>query len=413
LNKLYRGFFYLLLILLVLEGMSLLGLKTLDMVMPSTNILPKTDEIYEAQSLYTEKLLQSQKGDKVSVLILDADLGWRYRENFTSSRDQINTQGVRSNREYAEVAPDDMTRIAVFGDSFAYGSEVSNADTWTSQTEAIYPDLELLNYSVPGFGTDQAYLRYLRDGRALAPQVVIIGFAPVNLRRAVNVYRRFISIEEHPLVKPRFILNEKDNLELVENPYKGESDYRRLLATPQLVQELGQHDYWYSSAVYENPFYDWSATIRLITNAAIIINRKALDTDRLLVGNAFSGEQIFNDQSTAFRLQSKLLDKFYKTVKDAGSTPVIMFFPAMDDIIRARSGSPTTYSPLVEYLNKYNLKYIDNIEAFTGLPDDQDISQLFAPGGHYSELGNRLVAEFAGKNFSTLNDTNLSGPSNP
>ena len=404
LSKLYRGLLHMLFLLLLIEGMSWLGLKAIDIAMPSTEILPKTDEIYAKQSLYIEQLLESQRGEKKSVLILDADLGWRYRENFNSSLNGINRQGVRSNREYTNTVTSGVTRIAVFGDSFAYGSEVSNADAWSTQAESIFPDLEVLNYSVPGFGTDQAYLRYLRDGQALAPQIVIIGFAPINLRRAVNVYRRFLSINELPLVKPRFILNEQGDLELIETPYRAASDYQHLLEKPQLLKELGQYDYWYSPAVYNNPLYDWSATIRLITNIAIIFHRKVLDPDRLLLRGSASGEQIFNDQSLAFRIQSKLLEKFYNTVKETEAIPVIMFFPGKDDISRARSGISTTYSPLAKFLSAHNLKYIDSIEAFIDLPGDPDVAQLFAPGGHYSERANKIIAEFVGKKISELKD---------
>lgn len=127
LSKLYRDLSYLLFLLLI-EGMSWLGLKALGIAMPSTEILPKTDEIYARQSRYLEQLLESQRGEKKSVLILDAGLGWRYREDFNSSLNRINQQGVRSDHENTNAVTSGKTRIAVFGDSFAYGSEASNAD---------------------------------------------------------------------------------------------------------------------------------------------------------------------------------------------------------------------------------------------------------------------------------------------
>jgi len=69
--------------------------------------------------------------------------------------------------------------------------------------EARTDALNVLNYGIGGYGFDQAFLRFQREGIALRPDVVLIGFAPDDLGRLVNVYRRFISSRELPLAKPR------------------------------------------------------------------------------------------------------------------------------------------------------------------------------------------------------------------
>ena len=393
------------LMVIITEGLAWLGLEAFDILMPQTELIPRTAQIYEEQSIYIENLLESQKEGSESALILDPDLGWRYRENYDSPMQRINHQGIRSDREYTRIAASGMLRIAVFGNSFAYGSEVPNSKAWSKQVETIFPKFEVLNYAVPGFGTDQAYLRYLREGQVLAPQFVIIGFAHVNLRRAVNVYRRFISTNELPLVKPRFTLDKQGKLELIPVPYKEVDDYKQLLERPQLTKELGNNDQWYSPAVYENPIYDWSATARLVINIGIVLNRKVFDPDRLLLGSILE-DRIFNNKSLAFQIQSKILKKFYNTVLESDSTPIIMFFPGKDDIYRAQAGKQKTYDPLIEFLKLHNLDYIDCVETFIELPRILNVDQLFAPGGHYSIKANMIVAEFVGNKISEIKDTN-------
>ena len=82
----------------------------------------------------------------------------------------------------------------LFGDSFVYGNEVSDDDAWCAVLEASSDALEVLNYGVGGYGLDQAFLRFQREGMALHPDVVLIGFTPDDLGRVVNVYRRFIFV---------------------------------------------------------------------------------------------------------------------------------------------------------------------------------------------------------------------------
>jgi hypothetical protein len=138
--------------------------------------------------------------------VLDSALGWRYRAGFRKGGDAISAQGLRADRVYAARPAAGVVRVAAFGDSYVYGNEVGNDDSWPTQLERSAPDVEVLNYGVGGYGVDQAYLRYLAEGRALAPQVVIIGFAPVDLPRLVNRYRRFLDDRELALAKPRFVL---------------------------------------------------------------------------------------------------------------------------------------------------------------------------------------------------------------
>jgi lysophospholipase L1-like esterase len=387
-----QGFLLRFVVLIVLmECLSWLGLKALDYITPNTEILPRTPDIFADQDRVLRELLRNQQNGRV---VIDPVLGWRYRSGYVSSDDQINMQGLRSEREYSKLPDPGLVRVVAYGDSFTYGTEVSNSESWPAQMEQGFPHLEVLNYGVPGFGTDQAYLRYAQEGRELSPRVVLIGFAPVDLRRVVNVYRRFISTTELPLVKPRFVLTRGRTLELVPPPFQSGDDYERLLTEPDLVTTLGRHDYWYAASVYENPAYDWSATVRLLTNVWLQLEQKLISPDRMLKGG------FFNARSEAFQIQTAILEEFHADVLAAGLTPLIVVLPGRDDVERAAAGDAPTYQPLIEYLAQRELDYIDCVTALLSSSADESIERLFAPGGHYSAEGNRQIALSLGEKIT-------------
>ena len=379
---------YLILIIFLLamtELISWIGLSVLDRVMPETEIIPRTARIYEEQ---TEKALELLDRFDSGRHIIDSELGWTYRPGQISADDHITEQGLRGNRLYSDRAHSGVLRVAAYGDSFTYGSEVSNEHAWTYVLEQVSSDIEVLNYGVPGFGTDQAYLRYLREQNSLSPSAVLICFAPVDLGRSVNVYRRFISTRELPLSKPRYMLDGNGELQLLPSPLSNAADYRDLVDNPALITEFGEYDYWYSALVYENPLYDWSATVRLLSNIWLQLDRKLISDNRLLHGDQF------NRESEAFVVQTAILRQFYDDVIDSGQKPIILLFPGLSDVANSTAGTDNSYAPLIDYLQVENMQYVDAIEPLVRALSNHALQDLFAPGGHYSEIGNRMVAHF-------------------
>jgi lysophospholipase L1-like esterase len=94
-----------------------------------------------------------------------------------------NAQRMRAGRSYELVKPPGLTRIEVFGDSFAYGAEVGDAETFAARLEQEGDHLEVLNFGVPGYGLDQVYLRFQDDGRRYGPDIVIINLMHLLLTR--------------------------------------------------------------------------------------------------------------------------------------------------------------------------------------------------------------------------------------
>jgi lysophospholipase L1-like esterase len=342
--------------------------------------------------------------DPTTRTVLDSLVGWRYRPGFESEQDRINLSGLRSAREFTPVPRNGVRRIAAFGDSFVFGSEVGNDETWVAALERESGDLEILNYGVGGFGTDQAYLLYLRDGAEYSPDVVLIGFAPINLRRAENVYPRFISSSDVPVVKPRFVL-EGDTLRLLPNPLPSREAWERTIRQPHRILDVGEHDVWFDPVQFENPLFEWSATVRVSVTLGVRIWRKYLWSGRLL-----SGEE-FRPEAPAFALQLELLETFADSVRARGAQPAVVIFPDHASLQRVLGAPPgergsrvrPVYAPMRDSLvARGHVPVFDLLDAFAAAGTVSEIPGWFAPGLHYSPTGNLVVARWLKDQLATL-----------
>jgi hypothetical protein len=259
----------------------------------------------------------------------------------------------------------------------------------------------VLNYGVGGYGVDQAYLRFCTDGMALSPRIVVMGFTTDDLRRLVNVYRRFVSNRELPLVKPRFMLDRGD-LVLLPNPAPRRSDYERYWRHPRDVIELGRYDSWYQPAIYQDPLYDYSATVRLLTSIWIRVSNRYLTTNRLYR----RGE--FNPSSEAFGIQVALFEQFVRKVRQAGARPLVAFLPDRESVARARRGKRPIFEPLIEALGARGIPLVDLTLPFTDPRATGAVGDWFMNGGHYSPAGNALVARWLGRELLTPPGTRVS-----
>src|SRR4030095_261544 len=137
----------------------------------------------------------------------DATLGWRPKPGISvrsvhpGSYDVMvttNPQGLRGARPALRPRRPGTTRVAVFGCSQTFGSGVQDDETFRARLEASLHDVEVLNFGVHGYGTDQMLLRWEREGVDYAPDVVVLAFAYYHLGRNVTRFRFY--------AKPRFAL---------------------------------------------------------------------------------------------------------------------------------------------------------------------------------------------------------------
>ena len=104
---------------------------------------------------------------------------------------EINEQGFRGPSVETEKDPA-KTRILVVGDSLVWGFGVQQEDTFVAEMAARCPNLEVINFGVSGYATDQELLLFKERGKQLNPDIVALVVASNdfsdNIRSTVNVY---------------------------------------------------------------------------------------------------------------------------------------------------------------------------------------------------------------------------------
>ena len=120
---------------------------------------------------------------------------------------RIDSLGARGARELTAERSPDRVRVLAFGESFTYGSEVADGEDWPSKLAQMDERLEVANFGVGAWGTDQALLRFRELAPRLEPDVVVMGLLLENICRNVNRYRQLYQPEAALAVaKPRFRL---------------------------------------------------------------------------------------------------------------------------------------------------------------------------------------------------------------
>jgi hypothetical protein len=311
----------------------------------------------------------------------DPVLGW-------VGKGKKNSSGIRDDLEYAPSPPPGKIRITTFGDSFTYGSDVLLHESWGKQLVALNPSLQVLNYGVPAYGMDQAYLRYLRVKDRDNPHIVFIGYMTENLARHVNVFRPFYSRSYGRVIftKPRFrLLNGK--LNLFKNPIDSKKEFSRFLNNDsQVLTELGDNDYHYQTG-YIKGWFDFLPSVRFIK---IVWS----EIKKIVQRPIFTSTGMYHEKSEALQLTNVLFDTFYKEVLIQGALPVILIFPDWFDQNRSRARKPRRYQALLDTLQSKGYRYIDVLDALTPVEKDYSVKDLTVAWGHYSPLGSRIVAEY-------------------
>ena len=96
---------------------------------------------------------------------------------------RTNARGFRNDDETEVRMPKGKLRIICSGNSFTYGLGVANNRTWCHRISELNNRFETVNMGQPGYGVDQMFLRYVRDGIVLEHSIHIFAFIQHDLDR--------------------------------------------------------------------------------------------------------------------------------------------------------------------------------------------------------------------------------------
>jgi len=199
---------------LTLGGLEL-GLRLAERMLSSSSPLFKALEMglrYKGELFWQELFVTSySKGCRLGRDAPDSFLGWSPRSNFhvvvENNTYTHNEMGVRASHPF--VRDPSKRLVLTIGDSFTYGVDVGDNDTWPALLEAQDSRLQVINMGVAAYGIDQMCLRLENALKTLKPDLVVVAFIGDDLERALVGYRDF--------KKPRFDLHD-EKLVLVNTP---------------------------------------------------------------------------------------------------------------------------------------------------------------------------------------------------
>lgn len=307
----------------------------------------------------------------------DPDLGWSIRPNGKGGLYEANASGFRG-RPGEVVAPTPapgITRVAIYGDSFTHGDEVGNDDTWASRWMRVRPKLEVLNFGVPGYGVDQAVLRFERDGARFGASVHLLCIWPEDIIRNLNVIRFYMTPHGNlGPAKPRFVMG-GSGLELVNHPVMGEAEYVATV-TGQAPGAVMRHDRLYAEDDVARRWHHVSYVSRTVGGLLRTYERRRERE-----------AQYFSPDSEANRLVGEIARRFKARAEAGGARAYVVIIPAADMLDRHVGGG----WPMVGAMKAAGVDVIDLGAAIAEAARVDGLDKLYR--GHTTPLGNQRVAE--------------------
>ena len=130
------------------------------------------------------------------TFVPDPAIGWKMRPNVsrwagTIEFDNVylsNAQGFRSPYNFDTFQP--LERIAIVGDSFAFGVGVNSAQTFSGVLSDKLKHAVVYNFAMPGFALDQMWLSARHYALPYRPSLLIVCFISESFTRSQEAYRQ-------------------------------------------------------------------------------------------------------------------------------------------------------------------------------------------------------------------------------
>ncbi len=304
----------------------------------------------------------------------DDELGWVNQKHvrapnlYAEGRHlHTNSMGVRGQAEISALVPVGKRRVLCFGDSFTLGYGVSDEHTFPAQLQRLRPEWEVVNFGQGGYGIDQAYLWYLRDGLPLEHHVHVFAFIADDFERM-----RLDSFSGY--AKPMLALDGEPGPDRSGLALRGVPVPKGTLRAP----------WWTQNA----KLFERLRSLQLLRMAG-----------RRLGWTPASGRRLDHDQ--AREIATRVFADLARLHAARGSRLVLVLLPNLDpsDDLRLVRLAPWMQSS-IEAARARGIEVLDLTPDFEALEPLQRAALFLARGvvpfpgarGHYSEAGNEFVA---------------------
>lgn len=333
------------------------------------------------------------------------------RDNLTGWPTKVFSKNHLTKKNYRKSPANEKvndTCFSVYGDSYAFDAEVDNNDAWPNKLSEKL-GCKVLNFGIPGFGLDQAYLRFKEYNPYNTD--VIFTFVEGDYRRAST---RMYSLQSGEglnihLTKPFYYLSNK-KLTLSKLPVNTYEEYLQIKKNIQYNKIfsndffLPDRDYW--SMNIPNFPYSYEIIklfnkllVRQISYSVYLKYYKTFDIVSFLglkkpLKKVFPPPPSYRDEN--IKLNEKILETFINECNKKSLNCYIVPLPLIMDFDHA------VKSKIIKSLLTNNLlsKHIIEIDRIClqknykskGIKNNEIKSQL-AIGKHYNSITSEIIAE--------------------
>ena len=304
----------------------------------------------------------------------DPLLGWRHKSNFSAQHERYGFSVYVHHNQYGIRGPDTITtdkppkkkRCLVLGDSSAWGFGANQDEVFTDPKCHKSEDVELINFSVSGYGTDQELLHYERLGESFqADSVALV----VTLD---NDFGNNLSAREYGYSKPYFTLD-GDSL---------------VLHTEQIRPPYAKRfrDFWRTRLVIVN-YLD--AVFRSAKTRRKIKTKSTAKTnaDALLTYDDLPEEYL-----ESVKLTARIIKRLQEKTKAQGREFFVVFVPSKNHIENLAERNHPLAAPLAAELQALGIEYREPYFIF--LEKRKKGHDLFNPWeDHLNASGHLLFAK--------------------
>ena len=130
--------------------------------------------------------------------------------------------------------------ISIYGDSYAMCRDVADQDTISWYLSSIRGS-NCTNYGVGNYGLDQALLKLERNYSSNPTPVVILSATSITMARCVSIYRHYLEPGNVLAVKPRFVIQDNQELRLLEMPFSNREEMRFIKLKRSVLRQFDEH----------------------------------------------------------------------------------------------------------------------------------------------------------------------------
>jgi len=311
--------------------------------------------------------------------------------------------GERARIHYA----DDPCRINSYGDSFTYGDQVSDAETWQEYLAAQSGE-PIRNFGVGSYGVYQAYLRMLREeATGVAAEYVIFGIYDDDHARSIYPWRA-LHMSAHFWPGVRGAVDSPECFEFHANPWAylrfdsqsgGFDECENEYDTPESLYKLCDPEY-----VYETFRGNFDVQVNLAMQMATDVDVEILraHAEALSVPIDLSTPEAMADSAKqllttcSLRASMYVLDLIRDFADREDKQVMLLLTFTLGTVADACGGVARFDQPFIDYVRSEGMRTVDMLEAhvrdfqaFRCTPREYVERYYY---GHYAPAGNHFQA---------------------